>query len=336
MKIALVGGTRFIGRASCEQAIQYGHDVFLLHRGVHANDVAGAESILVDRSDASAMRSVLQHLRPQVVIDMRALTRADAQSSVNAFDGLRCHVVVLSSQDVYAQFGRLNRLPAPEPEALVTEESPLTIPYPFRGIGGHSGGDEYDKKEVEAVFCSSAGSAAASVTILRLPATYGRNDYQRRFGDIVDGLDAGVRQLPCVESGRWRWTHSHVVDVAHAIMLAAVTPVAVFSVFNVGEQQTPTMRERVEVIAACIRTQIEWHSAEEVPERFALLRKMPNDFVVDSSRIREELKFGEITSEEERVGDLVSWLRQTRHSHAASEPKPATAHGEKDHSWQSH
>src|SRR5688572_26507650 len=152
MKIAFIGGTRFIGRAASEQAVQSGHEAFVLHRGVHASDVVGAESILVDRSDTNAMQSALRGLHPDVVIDTRALTKADADRSVNAIDGLRCHVVVLSSHDVYGQFGRLNGLPAPEPEMLVTEDSPLTIPYPFRNISAHAGGNEYDKKEVEAVF----------------------------------------------------------------------------------------------------------------------------------------------------------------------------------------
>jgi len=316
MKIAFIGGTRFIGRAASEQALQCGHEVFALHRGVHVNDVVGAESILVDRSDTCAMRSVFQRLRPEVIIETRSLTKADADGIVNAIDGLRCHVVVLSSHDVYAQFGRLNGLAAPEPETLVTENSPLTIPYPFRNIGTHSGGDDYDKKEVETVFHKFAGKAATSVTILRLPATYGPNDYQRRFGGIVDGLDAGESRLPCVDGGRWRWTHGHVADVAHAVILAAITPVAEYSVFNVGEKHTPTMRERVELIAAHMGKRIEWYSGQETPERFALLRKMPNDFVVDSSRIREALTFSEITHEQQRIADLVEWLRRTRPNNA--------------------
>jgi len=258
------------------------------------------------------MRTALHRLSPDVVVDTRAQTKADAERSVSAIDGLRCHVVVLSSQDVYAQFGRLNGLPAPEPQPLVTEDSQLTIPYPFRNLGGHSGGDAYDKKDVESTFCKSIRKTVASVTILRLPATYGPNDYQRRFGGIVDGLDAGEGRLPCVDGGRWRWTHSHVADVAHAIMLAVTNVVAESSVFNVGEEQTPTMRERVELIAAQMGRQIEWLSAEDTPEQFALLRKMPNDFVVDTCRIREALHFSEITHVQQRLGDLVGWLRSTR------------------------
>lgn len=310
MKVAFIGGTRFIGRAAAERAVHVGHDVFLLHRGVHPNDVEGAESITVDRSDTAALRAALQQVGPHVVIDTRAFTRAEAEHSVKAIQGMGCHVVVLSSQDVYAQFGRLNGLPAPDPESVVMEDSPLTDSCT---TDRHKRADEYDKREVESVFqCAVRSAAVASVTALRLPATFGRNDYQRRFGDIIDCLDADEVRLPCVDGGRWRWTHGHVSDVAHAVVLAATKPVATFVAFNVGEAETPTMRERVEMIASQMKKEPSWYTADDVPNRFALLRRMPNDFIVDTGGIRKSLDYSEITSPQERIADLVAWVRHTR------------------------
>src|SRR5207247_318574 len=113
-------------------------------------------------------------------------------------------------------FGRLNGLAAPEPEAIVRETSPLTIPFPFRGLGAHEGGHDYDKKHVEAIF-----RELPRVTILRLPGVYGKRDPKRRFGEIVDRLEKGVdRTFPSRGRASWRKSFVDVEDVAHATLLA--------------------------------------------------------------------------------------------------------------------
>lgn len=309
MRIAFVGGTRFIGHASARRAIARGHDVLVLHRGEHPCEVARARSVCVDRSDADALVRALGAIHPDVVVDTRALTKRDAEIVAAAIRSLGAATVVLSSQDVYAQLGRLNGLPAPPPEPLVTESSPLTIPYPFREIGGHPGGPDYDKKDVEAVYRSDTGGPVA---ILRLPAVYGARDYRRRFGAIVDRLDAGETELPCAGGALFRWSHAHVEDVAAAIVLVAEKSTA--GTFNVAERTTPSMRERAESIARTMGKSLRLveRSQEELPEDLELLGRMPNDFVVDSDAIRAALGFAEVTTEEERLTDLVASLRASR------------------------
>src|SRR5690348_248245 len=81
MRIAFVGGTRFIGRAAAALAAERGHDVSVLHRGVHASDLAAARPILVDRADPSALAESLARLAPEVVVDTRAMTRVDAEAT---------------------------------------------------------------------------------------------------------------------------------------------------------------------------------------------------------------------------------------------------------------
>jgi nucleoside-diphosphate-sugar epimerase len=223
--------------------------------------------------------------------------------------------VVLSSQDVYAQFGRLNGLPAPEPEALVTESSPLTIPFPFREVGGHDAGPDYDKKEVEEVVREAVDEGAPGAAILRLPAVYGARDYRRRFGGIVDAVDEGVTVLPCAGGASFRHAHAHVLDVAHAIVLAAEHRLKGFEVFNVAEAIVPTMRERAEALARVMGVRFRWlETSEPLPPRFATLGKMPNDLVTDTSRIRASLGFREVTTEDQRWTDTLAWLRASRPS----------------------
>jgi nucleoside-diphosphate-sugar epimerase len=314
MRIAFIGGTRFIGHAAAERAIGRGHDVALLHRGTHACEVAGARDFRVDRSDVEGLVIALRDARADVVIDTRAMTRAEAELSSNVLGALRIPVVVLSSQDVYAQFGSLNGHPAPRIDELVREDAPLTVPFPFRGIHDHEGGPEYDKKDVERAFLA----ACHRLIVLRLPAVYGRRDRHRRFGALIDALDAARKKhvkciVPCKGGAPFRWTHAHVGDVAHAIVLAAEgARDGVNGVFNVGEPETPPMRIRAEKLATRLGVTIEWSEAAELPDAWGMFGVMPNDFVVDDAKIRDVLGFREVITEKARLQDVIAWARATR------------------------
>jgi len=324
MHIAFIGGTRFIGHAAASAALFRGHEVSVLHRGRHRCELTGAREVLVDRQDPSVLCERIARLAPDAVVDTRAMTRADAEVTVLALRVTPVPAVVLSSQDVYAQFGRLNGLPAPEPEPIVTEASPLTIPFPFRELGGHEAGPDYDKKEVESVLHAAVEAGLPGVTVLRLPAVYGRRDPRRRFGSLVDRLALVApesripasepprgsmprRELPCREGASFRLTHAHVRDVAHAIVLAAERRASGYHVLNVGESETPTMRQRAEGIARVMGVELVWCETESLPDELALLGPQPNDFVASSDAIRAKLGFSEVTSERERYEDIVAW-----------------------------
>ena len=307
-RVTFIGGTGFIGHAAAAAAMGRGHDVTVIHRGVHPAEVDGVMALVADRADPAGLHAALSRAAPDVVIDTRAMTRIDAETTLQALDGICDRLVVLSSQDVYEQFGRLNGLPAGDPEPLVSEDSPLTVPYPFRGIAEHAGGPDYDKKDVEAAVLTASSLAAA--TVLRLPAVYGPRDPARRFGVIVDALDRGEALFR--KGGGFRWTHAHVDDVAHAILLAAESEGAGAAVFNVGEAQTPTMADRAEQIAAVMGRTITWEEPDELPAAFGLFGAMPNDFVADTSWIRERLGYAEVLPPEGALASLVAALRASR------------------------
>lgn len=313
MKIAILGGTRFIGHAAASYAADRGHDVFVLHRGKHPSELVNAQPIAVDRQDPSALCETLSRLAADVLVDTRAMTRLDAEVTALAIKVLKVPLVVLSSVDVYAQFCSLNGLPPPPLEAVVTEGSPLTIPFPFRGVGGHDAGPDYDKKDVEQVIREAVAEGAPGALALRLPAVYGRRDYRRRFGVLVDALDAGAREIPCSGGASFRLSHLHVRDAAHAIVLAAESRPEGFSAFNIAETQVPTMRERAESIADLMGIRFTWRETSgELSEGYGLFGKPPNDFVVSAEKAQIAFGFREITTPEERLKDTIDWLRESR------------------------
>ncbi|MEZ4294680.1 MAG: NAD-dependent epimerase/dehydratase family protein [Polyangiaceae bacterium] len=312
MKLAILGGTRFIGHATAAHAAHRGHEVFVLHRGQHPCEMASVQPIAVDRQDPSALCETLARLAPDALIETRAMTEVEAEVTALALKVLALPAVVLSSQDVYAQFGRLNGLPAPDPEPVITESSPLTIPFPFRDLGAHDGGPDYDKKLVEKVFSEAVNEGAPGVMVLRLPIVYGPRDYRRRFGGILDRLDRGERVLPCSGAAQGRITHAYVADVAHAIVLAAEQIRRGIRIYNVGEEMTPSARERVVALAEVAGLPFEWEEVQETPPELWFLGRLPNDLVVDSGLLRSELGFRELTTERERLSETIEWLRTSR------------------------
>lgn len=321
MHVVFVGGTRFIGRAAAAAALAEGHRVTVVHRGATPCDLAFVREVIADRRDPSALATALAKSKPDVVVDTRAMDRSDAEALALALKIVRVPAVVLSSQDVYAQFGKLNGLPSAAPdEPLLREDAPLTVPRPFAAIGApHEGGPDYDKKHVEAVFATLPAETGAPAIALRLPGVYGTRDPKRRFGGLVDAIDSGMRELPCAGGAQLRLTHVHVDDAAHAIVLAATraTRDASFHVYNVGERATPTMAERAQAIAGamgCIVTLVE--RSEPLAPAFALLGRFPCDCVLDTSAIRTELGFAEVTTEEECVRSVVAWARESRDARA--------------------
>ena len=314
MRVAVIGGTRFIGAAAVRHLLRRNHEVVVLHRGEHPNPNAGARVVPVDRADATALGEAIRSAAADAIVDTRSMTGHDADIVTAALRDAALPLITLSSQDVYAQFGAILGHPAPAPEATISEQSPLTIPFPYRHLAGQHGHPDYDKKEVEQRFKEAVQTGDLdAVTVLRLPATFGKGDPARRFGAIVDALDDGDGSLPCIDGGRWKWTHSHVDDVAHAIALATEQVHAGFEIFNVGDEHTPSMGEWARRFAHYMGKALRWvESPGELPDGLHHLGRIAPNVVVDSGRIRRDLGFAETTDVASKVASIVDWAREAR------------------------
>ena len=83
-----------------------------------------------------AHREAFRRFAPEVVVDTIAYTEADGHALAEAFGGLARRLVVLSSQDVYAAYGRLLRLESgPADAAAATEDAPAREPLPLSREG---------------------------------------------------------------------------------------------------------------------------------------------------------------------------------------------------------
>ena len=314
MKILVIGGTSFTGPHVVRMLTEHGHAATVFHRGGtagrHSAELpAGVEEIF---GDARELAKHAERIRGfDAVLHMVAMTRSDAAAAVEVLAGHTGHVVVASSQDVYAAFGALLRKEERTPSSLpISEGSPLRTSRYIRGAAGG-----YEKIEVEEEFLVAA--ERLPVTIVRLPAVYGPNDAQHRFYPFLKRME---EKRPAVlldpAHGNFKWSHGYVENVAHALALAVVSEgLAGARIYNVGEGpqgRTPTVAERLHELAraAKYRGQILIVPRDECPKH--LLHDevdFRQDVIINDAAIRRELGYTEIVPGEEGFKRTAEWER---------------------------
>ncbi|TAN31496.1 NAD-dependent epimerase/dehydratase family protein [bacterium] len=229
LRVIVLGGTRFIGRAIVEELAGAGHQVLIVHRGqLEPADLPDVQHLHAERTDLVSHRRELAAFKPDGAIDCRALTRTDSEAALDALPaGIR--LVVISSIDVYRAFGALNEDRETDPVPL-DEESPVRANrYPYRGR--MPGLDDYDKLDVEDVYLPRGA------TSVRLPMVYGERDYQKREEFILRRVRAGRTRIP-FGGGMWLTCRAYVRDIARGVHLVLKTPSAAGEPLNLGEDRS--------------------------------------------------------------------------------------------------
>ena len=299
MRIAVLGGTSFIGRAMVEELHRRGHDVIVVHRGEHEPDGwVDVRHLHVDRAELGGARDELASFGPDAVVDTIALTRASAEAAAGVIpDGARA--VVLSSMDVYQAYGDLH---AGRATQLVPfdEEAPVRRErYPYRGQ--IPGMDDYEKLDVEEVY------AARDATVCRLPAVFGPYDGQRREAPILDRVAAGRDRIP-FGPGNWLWSRMHVHDCATALALVVEREAVDGEILNIGPRHVLTMRQWAEVVldAAGSRAELVNVPDDTLPPDLGISAAVGQHMVADCAKARALLDW-EDGDPAERVRESVAW-----------------------------
>jgi nucleoside-diphosphate-sugar epimerase len=310
LRVIVLGGTRFIGRAIVEELASSGHELLVVHRGVlEPADMPAVRHLHVERVELPTHRSELAEFGPDAAIDCRALTRVDAQTALDALPpGIR--LLVISSVDVYRAFAALNTLRETDP-VPIEEDSPLRAErYPYRGKT--PGMDYYDKLDVEDVYLPQGA------TSLRLPMVYGPHDYQLREEFILRRVRAGRNRIP-FGAGMWLACRAYVGDVARGARMALESSSTEGIALNLCEDRTFTigMWSRMILEAAGSSAELVRVADEVLPEDLKPTGTMTQHIAASSNRARSLL--GWTTS------DPAETLRSTVRWHLDNPPATAEA-----------
>jgi len=281
MKVIVLGGTRFIGRAIVEELAAAGDELLIVHRGqLEPGDLPRVPHLHSDRAQLVSHRDELTAFGPDAVVDCRALSRTDAEIAVEAMPDVR-RWIVISSVDVYRAFGALlqDRETDPLP---IDEESPVrTERYPYRGKLADR--EDYDKLDVEDVYLPRGA------LVLRLPMVYGEHDYQLREEYILRRVRAGRARIPS-GAGTWLACRGYVRDVARAVRLGLQTREAT-GVMNVCEDRTFSMRMWSQMIldAAGSSSELVRVPDDLLPEDLKPTGTMPQHIAASARKARSQL-----------------------------------------------
>jgi len=288
MRILVLGGTRFIGRALVLELLGRGHEVAVVHRGEHEGELpAEVAHIHVERSQLSSRREELAGFAADALVDLAAMTAPDAEALVAAFDQ-RVPLVAASSADVYRAFASLHEDTVTDPVPLREDASLRIGPPPDRVVmpGWSYEAARYEKLDVERVYLERGA------TVCRLPVVYGEHDYKRREEFVLSRV-RGVRDRIPVGAGTLLLSRGYAPEIARALGLAVerAGEGAGGEIFNLAERETATVRLWVQEILAAAGHEAELVRVpeEQLPDDLGFTAEFPQPLLIDPSKAAKEL-----------------------------------------------
>ena len=173
MRALVIGGGGPIGQAVVRAFITRGDDTLWTSRQAHAPDGAEEGHVQVDRNRPLDIARVVRDHQIETVVDMVAYSDASTQPLLSALTSILRRYVLVSSGDVYRNYGLLHRLEAGEADTSPLDETaPLrTARFPYRAATARAEHapdrwmDDYDKIPIEA----AVSRMTCDWTVLRLP-----------------------------------------------------------------------------------------------------------------------------------------------------------------------
>jgi nucleoside-diphosphate-sugar epimerase len=246
MHALVIGGTRFIGRATVETLLDREYDVTLFNRGSHDNPFENHDrvaQITGDRTVTTDVEAADRMADPDIVIDCVAYQPRDVRNATETFADVDAYVYVSSG----ASYGE-EEIPKREGETGLrecTDEQALDDSQETYGARKAEGDRE--------VFAAADGGVNA--VAVRPTIVYGAYDYTGRFDYWVQRVAEYDRVLVPGDGGSL-WHLVDVENVARALVTAAEHGVA-GAAYNVGDRRLLTLEELVETIADAAGTDVE-------------------------------------------------------------------------------
>jgi nucleoside-diphosphate-sugar epimerase len=251
MKVMVLGSGGMIGRAVCRALTGRGHHVVAVTRGAALASEERQTHVQADRSNAPSILSAIKAHRIDALVDMIAYGEPETRALLNAISIALARYVLISSADVYRNYGLLHQREtgAPDPGLLV-EDAPLRASrFPYRGASQREQSDparwmdDYDKIPIE----ETVRKTMPRATILRLPMVFGDGDKQTRFQWALRPILSGAERATISAAWlRWTSTYAHVSNIADGVAHAVSAPKAEGRTFNLTDFPPVSHRDWVD------------------------------------------------------------------------------------------
>ena len=243
MRVLILGGTRFIGKALTLRLQEEGHRVFLVTRTrAHASFAPWVTVFPGDRRERDTLAAATGEW--DVVFDFLGFDAHDAQVAVDSFAGRCKRFVHLSTGSVY-WVAAARRCPW-------IEEDGTILPLRDRESCDR---EEFDygiaKRECERVYREAAKSGGFPVVFVRAPVVSGPGDHRKRDAFWVRRI-LESRPLIMPDGGTNVFNHVYVDDLVETLVRLIDADVEPGEAFNACDRVFTTLREYVSWFAQAL------------------------------------------------------------------------------------
>lgn len=296
MKILIIGGTKFIGKAIVQVASQKGHKITLFNRGQTAA-AADVPTIKGDVENILDFRDQIRSEQFDVVIHCIAYTEKHATDLVRLFEGTNTHLIVLSSGDCYEAFQGLNRK-MDKAELPVSEDSPLSSMKYYWQDSAVKGAlaEKYDKNLMTDILMRANVKNGLLVTVFRLSMIYGPGDYQYpgRHGAFIRRIIDKRKDLILSDREQCQiYTYGYIENISSAVAHSFNLKQTFGKIYNLGEPKSRSRRRWAEAFAQAANWEFRFHILpEELIRKDSSFRNAPpQHLLTDSSLFCRETSF---------------------------------------------
>ena len=234
LKILFIGGTGIISSGCAPFVVGRGDELFVLNRGHTAARALPAEARVLhgDVRDPASVRTALDGLEFDVVVDWVAFTPAQVRQDVEMFEGRIGQYVFISSASAY------QTPPARQP---VVESTPLRNPF-----------WQYsrDKIACEDLLTAAYRDRGFPATVVRPSHTYDRTLVPFDGGWTVPARMRQGKEIVVHGDGTSLWTLTHHSDFARGFVPLLGHPRAVGDTFHITTDDFLTWNQIAEALAA--------------------------------------------------------------------------------------
>jgi nucleoside-diphosphate-sugar epimerase len=304
MKALVIGGSGATGVPVLQGLLQRGHDVTMLHRGVHEPaDLPDVPHIHADPHFAESITEAVGDQSFDVVLAMYGRVAAIAE----VFSG-RCGQLI-SIGGVPAYRGCL------QPDTV----RPYGMALNAREDGPLADGTEpvprFAKliRSAESAVLDRAAAGAFRGTVIRYPAIYGPRNLVPWEWSVIRRIRDGRTRMVLPDNGLWIISRSAGRNAAEVVLRAADNPdVANGQAYNAGDDDQFTVRQWAEAIAQILGGELEFVGIPGELAGSALIELLPPTgrphILLDTNKAKRELGYREVIPAREAMVEAVEWL----------------------------
>lgn len=232
MKVLFIGGTGIISTACVELCIRRGIDIYLLNRGQSVRPIPiGAKSLIADYRNPVEVKSILENIMFDAVVDWIAYVPEQVKYDVDFFRDHTKQYIFISSASVYQ---------TPPRKLPITEQTPLENP-----VWQYS----RDKIACENLLIREFNENKFPATIVRPSHTYDKMTlpFQERY-TIIDRMRKG-KKIIIHGDGSSLWVLTHSKDFAKGFVGLLGNQTAVGETFHITSDELLSWKQIANLLA---------------------------------------------------------------------------------------